>query len=253
MTIKDDDGVNVFVSVDRHSEGRGFVFQYTSRHERLAPMMIRGLLPYLKAKLDPSFREQLLKCFTLEAVKKSMSYEWDEAKRCVVSAADKRVDDLLECWDMDEEFEFPDTDTKMFELDISVLKRAQEQATTEDLFGGGIKGVNPHDEDSVSTMVDRHSEPKVAGQKKGGVKSKLKLGETQRSEKKTTNKTKKINENKDDMDKAAVAAAITGKIQELQMELARALMVPSSSLQPGQAEEELSSVGDGDVSGSRSA
>ena len=59
---------------------------------------------------------------------------------------------------------------------------------------------------------------------------------------------------KEEIDKAAVAAAITGEIRELQMKLARALKVPISSLQPGQAGgKEGRGVGDGDVSGGRSA
>ena len=257
MSIRDDDGVSVFVSVDRHYLGRGFVFQFTSRSAARAQMMIRGLIPFLKANLDLEHHHQLMKCFTTDAVTRSMALEWDPVKRCVVSAADKRVDDLLDCWELDEEFEFAETDTTKFELDISVLKKAQEQATAADLFGKGTNGVNPHDDDSVSTLVGRHKEGKPAASKKKG---KVIL-QSVRGEKTEATIRKKTTYNDDDdeddeedeeMDKAAVAAAITGKIRELKVKLARAMSVPYPSLQSGQAGgQEFYQVGDGNASGGR--
>ena len=166
MSIQDQDGVNVFISVDRHFSGSGVLFQYTSRYASAAQARIKGLIPYLKAHLDTMYWEQLLKCFTVDAAVRAASYEWDSVRQCVVSAADKRVDDLLECWDLDEEFEFADTDTAKFEIDISGITTAQETSIANDLFGTNQKGVNPHDEDSVSTMVERHSEVKSGERKK---------------------------------------------------------------------------------------
>ena len=77
MNIRDEDGVRLFISEDRHFLGRGFVFQYTSK-SNVAPARIRGLLPYLKAKVDKSFHGQLDKCFSRDTVKRALSYRWDE-------------------------------------------------------------------------------------------------------------------------------------------------------------------------------
>ena len=253
MSIQDDEGVNVFISVDRQLSGSGVNFQYTSRYASAAQARIKGLIPYLKAQVDPMYREQLLKCFTVDAVVKAASYDWDPVRQCVVSAADKRVDDLLDCWDLDEEFEFADTDISKFELDISVFKKAQNNATANDVFGTNRKGVNPHDEDSVSTMVERHSESKLGEVKKG--RSKANSSEIGKAKQKIIKKAanQEVTE-EEEVDKAAVAAAITGEIRELQMKLARALKVPIPSPQPGQAGgTEAHGVGDGDVSGGRFA
>ena len=241
MNIRDEDGVRVFVSVDRYFTGRGFVFQYTSKFANTAPAWIRGLIPYFRSQLEPDQYDQILKCFTMEAATKAMFYEWDPVKKCVVSAADRLVNELLEC-DLDEEFEFPDTDTKKFELDLSVVEKDQEKKAATALFGGGPKGVNPYDSDSVSTMASRHRAGQAAGKK------------NDRASAKTTEKEKQTKANVTAVDKAAVAAAITGKIRELQVELARAQGVPISSLQLGQAvENEASGVGDGNASGGSSA
>ena len=247
MRIRDDDGVRVFVSVDRHFTGRGFVYQYTSRFSVLAPAWIRGMIPYLKTQINLSYHEQLRKCFTLAAFEKAKEYDWDEDKKCVVSAADRAVDDLLFCLDLDEEFEFPDTDTKRFELDMSAVKVQQEKGG---LKAGGTTGVNPYDSDSVSTMVSRHEREKIA-RKKEKEKSKEEENKNQEQEKTASKTTTAVNNNTDD--KAAAVAVITGKLEELQ-KLARTLGVPLSSLQLGQAvDSEVSDVGDGDASGGRSA
>ena len=116
--------------------------------------------------------------------------------------------------------------------------------------------MNPHDEDSVSTMVERHSEVKSGERKKGKLKSNKKGVE--QDLKQGISKKKEVNQEviieEEEVDKAAVAAAITGEIRELQMKLARALKVPIPSPQPGQAGgKEAHGVGDGDVSGGRSA
>ena len=280
MSIRDDEGVNVFVSVDRHFLGRGFVFQFTSRYSARAQMMIRGLIPYLKAHLEPRYHDQLLKCFTMDSVTRSMVLEWDAVRQCVVSAADKRVDALLEGWDLDDEYEFAETDTTKFELDISELKRAQETAMANDVFGQGKNGVNPHDADSVSTMVGRHKAAKEGTRKKDTRPSSVKANRRKKEGRKNENMNKheyaenEKNDEDDDDDndededdddddddeedseetkKAAVAAAITGKIRELKLKLARVMSVPFPSPQPRQAGgQEFYSVGDGtNVSGGR--
>ena len=255
MCIRDDEGVRVFVSVDRHFTGRGFVFQYTSKFSIVAPAWIKGMIPYLKSKIDPYYHRQLQKCFTLDAYKKAMSYEWDEEKKCVVSAADRTVDDLLDCFDLDEEFEFPETDTKRFELDLSAVKDQDKSAAKE----GGSSGVNPYDSDSVSTMVSRHDKVKVA-QKKSSGKTKEAKNKNQEQEKAknnlNSNEEETLAENvlQEEADKAAVAAAITGEIEELKKKLARVMNVPFSSPQPGQAGgSEVPRVGDGSASGGSSA
>ena len=91
MAIRDDDGVRVFVSVDRHFLGRGFVFQYTSKFANTAPAWIRGLLPYLRSKIATKYHGQLNKCFTTDAVMRALSHVWDKEKGCVVSSADRRI------------------------------------------------------------------------------------------------------------------------------------------------------------------
>ena len=159
-----------------------------------------------------------------------MRYEWDEEKKCVVSAADRTVDDLLDCFDLDEEFEFPETDTKRFELDMSAVKDQDKSAAKE----GGSSGVNPYDSDSVSTMVSRHDKVKVA-QKKSSGKTKEAKNKNQEQEKAKNN----LNSNEEETlaenvlqaeaDKAAVAAAITGEIEKLKKKLARVMNVPFSS------------------------
>ena len=47
----DADRVRVFISVDRHFLGRGFVFQYTSKFANVALARIRGLLPFFESEI----------------------------------------------------------------------------------------------------------------------------------------------------------------------------------------------------------
>ena len=91
----------------------------------------------MKAKFDKSLHGQLDKCFSRDAVKRALSYRWDEVKGCVVLAADKAVEDLIEWWDLDEEYEFPGTDTTKFELDISEVTKVDDTAKAYELFGAG--------------------------------------------------------------------------------------------------------------------
>ena len=226
MNIRDEEGTRIFVSVDRHFLGRGFVFQYTSKFQTLAPAWIRGLLPFLKSQVDQSLHEQLQKCFTMDAIKRSLAYVWDTEKRCVVSAADRLIDDLLEGYDLDEEFEFPDTDTTKFELDITEVKRAGDSGAS-DLFGGK-SGVNPYDMDSVLTMVSRHAKKAAST--------------TTRIETQTKKKKEKA-------EKTLDLKAITVRLRDMEMQLERALNGPNPSPRPGQAKEpEVLDVGDGDGS-----
>jgi len=241
MNIRDADGVRVFISVDRHFLGRGFVFQYTSKFANVAPARIRGLLPFLKAKFDKSLHGQLDKCFSRDAVHRALSYRWDEVKGCVVSAADKAVEDLIEWWDLDDEYEFPGTDTTKFELDISAVTKVDDTATAYELFGAGRRGgVNPYDADSVSTMVSRHAKGKTTKQKASG----------KSTEKEKATATAAAN--KEEMNEKV--KAITVKLRNLEKQLERALMGSTPSRQPGQAEDqEVIEVGDGDASDGSSA
>ena len=172
---------------------------------------------------------------------KAMSDEWDPINKCVVSATDRLVDDLMEC-DLDDEFDFPDTDTQKFEVDISAMTKEQEKASANQVFGKGQLSVNPYDSDSVSTMVSRHNVTTRAAKKNDGGKINVKESEKSNKEKQNV------------VDKSAVAATITGKIQQLEWDLARVLGNSSPSLQLGQAvENEVFDVGDGNASGGRSA
>ena len=168
---------------------------------------------------------------------KAMSDTWDPINKCVVSATDRLVDDLMEC-DLDDEFDFPDTDTQKFEVDISAITKEQKKASATQLFGQGQMAVNPYDSDSVSTMVSRHNVTTRAAKKNDGGKINVKESEKSNKEKQNV------------VDKSAVAATITGKIQKLERDLARVLANSSPSPKPGQAAvHEVFDVGDGNASG----
>ena len=148
----------VFISVDRHFQGRGVMFQFTSNFAKEAPAWIRGLLPYLKSKFAGSAHRQIKKYFTPEAVLRASSYVWDPARSCIVSSADAAVSALLDDWDLDDEFAFPDTDTSKFELDISAIQEEGKPVAKAPATGKDKAGTNPYDADSVSTFVSRHTE-----------------------------------------------------------------------------------------------
>ena len=96
-------------------------------------------------------------------------YRRDEVKGCVISAADKAVEDLIEWWDLDDEYEFPGMDTTKFKLDISTVTKVDDTVMVYELFGVGRRGgVNPYDAASVSTMVSRHAKGKTTKQKASG-------------------------------------------------------------------------------------
>ena len=119
--------------------------------------------------------------FSRDAVKRALSYHWDEVKGGVVSAADNAVEDLIEWWDLDDEYEFPGTDTTKFELDISEVTKVGDTAKVDDLFGVGWRGgVNPYDADLVSTMVSRHPKGKMTRKQKASGKSTEKEKQLQR-------------------------------------------------------------------------
>jgi hypothetical protein len=111
----------VFISVDKFYLGNGVCFQYTNNYVEEAIAWIKGLLPYLKTQYPEIAHAQLEKCFSPEAVARSVTCAWDPIKKCVVSAADTMVRRLIEDMDLDDKFEFPDTDTSKFELDISAV------------------------------------------------------------------------------------------------------------------------------------
>ena len=90
-----------------------------------------------KAKFDKRLHGQLDKCFSRDAVKRALSYHWDEVKGCVVLAADKAVEDLIDWWDLDVEYDFPRMDTTKFELDISEVTKVEDTSKVYDLFGAG--------------------------------------------------------------------------------------------------------------------
>ena len=123
---------------------------------------------------------------------------------------------------------------------------------------GGSTGVNPYDSDSVSTMVSRHDKVKVARKKSSGY-TKEAMNKNQEEKAKNTirsNEEENVVEivTQEEAEKAAVAAAITGEIEELKKKLARVMNVPFPSPQPGQAGGlEVPRVGDGSASGGSSA
>ena len=151
------------------------------------------------------------------------------------------MEDLIEWWNLDDEYEFPGTDTTKFKLDISEVTKVDDTAMAYELFGAGRRGgVNPYDADSVSTMVSRHAKGKTTKQKASG---------------KSTEKEKATAmaaANKEEMNEKV--KAITVKLRNLEKQLERALMGSTPSRQPGQAEDqEVIEVGDGDASDGSSA
>jgi hypothetical protein len=138
----------VFISVDKQYLRNGAVFQYTSNYTDEAAAWIKGLLPYLKTQYPQMLHVQLEKCFSEEAVARLVSCVWDLIKKCVVSAADNRINALIEDMDFDEEFEFLDTDTTKYELDILVVQKEAKLAARKSTK----RATDPNDADSVSTF-----------------------------------------------------------------------------------------------------
>jgi hypothetical protein len=66
----------------------------------------------------------------------------------VVSAADKVINSLIEDLDLDDEYEFLDTDTSRFELDISAVQMEIIPAPRK----SAKRATDPNDADSVSTF-----------------------------------------------------------------------------------------------------
>jgi hypothetical protein len=92
---------------------------------------------------------QLEKCFSEDAVSRSASQVWDLIKKCVVSAAeDTMVWALCADWDLlDDEVEFPETDTSEFELDILAVRERKPPARKS-----AKRATDPNDADLVSTF-----------------------------------------------------------------------------------------------------
>ena len=67
----------------------------------------------------------------------------------MVLAADTAINAICEDWDIDDEFEFPDTDTSKFELDLSAIQKDSKPAAAPKQ---GKSGTDPYDADSVSTF-----------------------------------------------------------------------------------------------------
>jgi hypothetical protein len=147
-SIKDPEK-KVFISVDKQFCGIGVSFQYTSHYVTEAPAWIKGLLPYVKSLYPVAVHGQLEKCFSPEAVSRSVYGVWDPVKKCVISTADTAINEICDDLDNDDEFEFPDTDTSKFELDISAVKEAEPPAVKTK---AAKHGMDPYDADSVSTF-----------------------------------------------------------------------------------------------------
>jgi hypothetical protein len=145
----------VFISVDKHFQGVGVCYSYTNHFAGEAPAWIRGLLSYVKSLYPIAVHGQLEKCFSTDAVRRAASSRWDPVKNCVVSAADTAINAICEDWDIDDEFEFPDTDTSKFELDLSaILKENKPMASAKP----GKNSTDPYDKDSVSTFKSQREE-----------------------------------------------------------------------------------------------
>ena len=80
-----DSTTRIFVLVNRHFQGRGVMFQFTSNFAKEAPAWVRGLLPYVKSKFAGSVHRQLKKCFTPEVVMRVASCSWDLIRRGFIS------------------------------------------------------------------------------------------------------------------------------------------------------------------------
>ena len=140
---------HVFISVDKDFRGSGVCYSYSNHFAGEAPAWIRGLLSYVKSLYPVAVHGQLEKCFSTDAVIRAASCRWDPVKNCVVSAADTAINTLYEDFDIDDEFEFPDTDTSIFELDLSAIQKDSKPAAAPKQ---GKSGTDPYDADSVSTF-----------------------------------------------------------------------------------------------------
>ena len=138
----------VFISVDKQFRGEGVCFQYSNTYIDEAAAWIKGLLPYLKTQYPQISHVQLEKCFSEDAVSRSAACVWDSVRKCVVSNADNMITALIDDLDLDDEYEFPDTDTSRFELDISAVQQRSNPPARK----SAKRANDPNDADSVSTF-----------------------------------------------------------------------------------------------------
>ena len=149
----------VFISVDKQFRGEGVCFQYTNTYIDEAAAWIKGLLPYLKTQYPIMSHGQLEKCFSQEAVSQSAACVWDPIKKCVVSAADNMINAIIDDLDLDDEYEFLDTDTSKFELDISAVQKESKPAARK----SAKRATDPNDADSISTFKRQRENNPSAG------------------------------------------------------------------------------------------
>jgi hypothetical protein len=136
------------------------MYQYTARFHYEASAMINGMLPYLLSKAEPNQQKQIKKCFSHYAVRRSVDSKWDSTQRCIVSAADKRLAELVVAQDMeDDEYYFPNTDTSAFELDMASWKDGKVQRPSAKKLSKDDDDYTVHD--SVGTFVSRHEAKKT--------------------------------------------------------------------------------------------
>ena len=149
----------MFILVDKQFRGEGVCFQYTNTYVDEAAAWIKGLLPYLKTQYPDISHGQLEKCFSQDAVSRSAACVWDPIKKCVVSAADNVSNALIEDLDLDDEYEFLDTDTSRFELDISAVQMESIPAARK----SAKRATDPNNADSVSTFKQQRENNPSAG------------------------------------------------------------------------------------------
>ena len=85
----------LFVSVDRKYRGSGYWLTVNNKLVVEADCRISGgLLPYFRATMPEAMLPAIEKCFTANAVLKSKDVEWDPITKCIVSHADKLMDEF---------------------------------------------------------------------------------------------------------------------------------------------------------------
>ena len=96
MATRSADGTKpLFITVARRFRGNGARFVVRNNLADEADALVNGgILSYLRATLDQRMQKALEKCFMTKAIARADLAVWDPVKKCVVSHADRMLDDF---------------------------------------------------------------------------------------------------------------------------------------------------------------
>ena len=131
-------GESLFHAVNKMSRRDGFIFRFNPAKSQTAREVVAGLLVFLGGLWHPILKaEKFHKFFTAEAVERSQEAWWDSTKKCVVTAADGELDNLIE-----------EADTCFYDYQITVdLTELEDPPSKKRTAKPGYSGA-----DSISTF-----------------------------------------------------------------------------------------------------